>query len=200
MQKLTGLAKTWYESLHSILFSWEEWQTKLMNAFPFEQNYGQILEDMLKRRSRSNELIEIYYYEKLALVNQCELMGRRAVDCIIHGISDRTMRSSALALRCEEPDQLLKFLLSNSKELSSQLPSIRDRNNGSAIDDKQNNRTNVNGNQNLYCYNCKEKGHPYSRCSKPLIKCSHCNKVGHQQEACKQDTENKINEDNNISK
>lgn len=77
MQKLTGLPKTWYESLHSILFTWEEWQTKLLNAFPFEQNYGQILEDMLKRRSRPSELIELYNYEKLALVNQCEIMGRR---------------------------------------------------------------------------------------------------------------------------
>ena len=51
MQKLEGLAKTWYESLNSILFSWTEWQDKLRKAFPCEQNYGQFLEDMLRRKS-----------------------------------------------------------------------------------------------------------------------------------------------------
>lgn len=184
MQKLTGLAKTWYESLHSILFTWEEWQTKLLNAFPFEQNYRQILEDMLKRRSRPNELIELYYYEKLAFVNQCEIMGRRGVDCIIHGISDRTMRSIALALRCEEPDQLLKFLLSHNKELPALKPLFRDRNIGT-VNDKGNNSTGLKVNPTLYCFNCKEPGHPFSRCSKPLIKCSLCSKVRHKSEACR---------------
>lgn len=184
MQKLAGLAKTWYESLNSILFTWDEWQIKLKSAFPCEQNYGQIIEDMSKRKSRPNESIEIYYYEKLALLNQCEITDRRAVDCIIHGISDRTMRSSALALRCAEPDELLKFLLSNNKELSVQNQFIRDRN-VSGVENKQNNRTSSKINQNLYCYNCKEKGHPFSKCPKPLTKCSHCNKVGHKLETCR---------------
>ncbi|XP_038212063.1 serine/arginine-rich splicing factor 4-like, partial [Zerene cesonia] len=68
MQKLSGLAKIWYESQSSILYSWSEWQTKLLNAFPCEQNYGQLLEDMLKRKSRINEPIQNYFYEKLSLL------------------------------------------------------------------------------------------------------------------------------------
>lgn len=183
MQKLAGLAKTWYESLNSILYSWEEWQIKLSNAFPSEQNFGQLLEDMLKRKSRPNELIENYYYEKIVLLNQCEIYGRKAVDCVIHGISDRTIRSSALALRCEEPDQLLKFLLSNNKEL--QQPPVRDRNTFIVEDRQGGNRANLKTISSLYCYNCKEKGHPFSRCIKPLLKCTHCNKIGHKSEICR---------------
>lgn len=192
MQKLTGLAKVWYESLSTILFSWEEWQIKLINAFPSEQNYGQLLEDMLKRKSRPNESIEIYYYEKIALINQCEIKGRRAVDCVIHGITDRTIRSSALAVRCEEPDQLLKFLLSNNKEFPTQFHSFRNRNVGATADDKDSTRTKTDTKtySKLYCYNCKEQGHPFSRCTKPLTKCSHCKRVGHTSDACRlrQDT------------
>lgn len=184
MQKLTGLAKTWYESLSSILHTWEEWQVKLLNAFPSEQNYGQILEDMLKRKSRPNELIENYYYEKVALLNQCEIVGKKAVDCIIHGIGDRTMRSSALALRCEEPDQLLKFLLSNNKELSVQQPPFRDRN-VPTVGDRQSNRAYQSNNSVMLCFNCKEKGHPFTRCPKPLLKCTHCDKIGHKAEVCR---------------
>jgi hypothetical protein len=185
MQKLSGLAKTWFESLNTILFTWDEWQAKLVNAFPSEQNYGQLLEDMLKRRSRQQEPIEIYFYEKLALLNQCEIVGRRAVDCLIHGIVDKTMRSSALALRCEEPDQLLKFLMSSNKEPSIQFPPARDRN-VSGADDKTHNRIGSKVNPNIFCYNCKEKGHIYTRCSKPLLKCSYCQKIGHKSEMCRQ--------------
>jgi hypothetical protein len=81
---------------------------------------------MLKRRSRLNEPIEVYFYEKLALLNQCEIWGKRAVDCIIHGINDKTIKSSALALRCSEPDQLLQFLLSNRETVISH-PQFRNR-------------------------------------------------------------------------
>ncbi|KAJ8737072.1 hypothetical protein PYW07_000343 [Mythimna separata] len=113
MQKLQGLAKTWYESLNSLLFTWSEWQHKLRCAFPFDQNYGQSLEEMLRRKSKFDEPLETYYYEKLALLNHCDIDGKRAVECIIHGLSDSTMRSSANAIRCTQPDQLLQFLMSN---------------------------------------------------------------------------------------
>ncbi|PZC75624.1 hypothetical protein B5X24_HaOG205900 [Helicoverpa armigera] len=196
MQKLQGLAKTWYESLDSILYSWNEWQTKLINAFPCEQNFGQSLEDMLKRRCKFNEPIENYYYEKLALLNQCEITGKKAVDCIIHGINDRTLRSSALALRCVEPDQLLKFLSSNSKESFSQQISNNNRNLNSTNNDKTNNKFNSKGpvNQYIRCYNCKEIGHPYQKCTKPLVRCNKCNRVGQCVESCSETgTTNKPN-------
>nr|XP_049696722.1 uncharacterized protein LOC110378482 [Helicoverpa armigera] len=196
MQKLQGLAKTWYESLDSILYSWNEWQTKLINAFPCEQNFGQSLEDMLNRRCEFNESIEIYYYEKLALLNQCEITGKKAVDCIIHGINDRTLRSSALALRCVEPDQLLKFLCSNNKESLTQQISNNNSNLNSTNNDKPNNKFNSNGpiNQNIRCYNCKEIGHPYQKCTKPLVRCNKCNRVGQCIESCSESgTTNKPN-------
>lgn len=187
MQKLQGLAKTWYESLNTILFNWSEWQEKLIKAFPCEQNYGQSLEDMLRRKSRYNEPIENYFYEKLALINQCEITGKRAVDCIIHGLSDKTIKSSALALRCTEPDQLLQFLLSN-KDHSYQ-PTFKNKlttdnlnSNGSKPQGRGNPRLNIH--TGLFCYNCKERGHPYLQCTKPLLKCEYCQKIGHTLENC----------------
>lgn len=158
MQKLQGLAKTWYEGLNSILFNWAEWQEKLLAAFPCEQNYGQSLEDMLKRKSKINEPIEVYFYEKLALLNQCDIVVKRAVDCVIHGLSDRTLKTSALALRCTNPDQLLKFLISN-KDAVQMTPSnfrhryvqdVRALNSGN-IDNKRPAVT--SGNPTLFCYN-----------------------------------------------
>lgn len=190
MQKLQGLAKTWYEGLNTILFTWPEWQEKLTNAFPCEQNYGQSLEEMLQRKSRYNEPIERYYYEKLALLNQCDITGKRAVDCIIHGISDKTMKSSALALRCTVPDQLLSFLLSNRDTSSTQLFLSRNKASGGigSSEKDQSNRMNpraTSSGMGVYCYNCKERGHPYLKCPKPLIKCNKCNLIGHKTEVCR---------------
>lgn len=187
MQKLQGLAKNWYESLNSILFTWVEWQQKLVNAFPYEQNYGQSLEEMLKRRSKYNEPIELYYYDKLALLNQCDIEGKRAVDCIIHGLSDKSLKSSALALRCTHPDQLLQFLISN-KETSQFLDRSTHKNrlgsNANNVVSHKHNTGNFQG-DNIFCFNCKEYGHPFLRCQKPLIKCSLCFRVGHKAEQCK---------------
>lgn len=134
---------------------------------------------MLRRRSRFNESI------KLALLNQCEITGKRAVDCIIHGISDRTMKSSALALRCVEPVQLLRFLSSQTTP-PQMLPRERNFN---KLENKINNNTTSKLNQGVFCYNCKEKGHPYKKCLKPLIRCNSCNKIGHRSDSCTEKSE-----------
>lgn len=202
MQKLQGLAKTWYQSLTTILYSWTEWQDKLLKAFPCEQNYGQSLEDMLRRRSRFGEPIENYFYEKLALLNQCEISGKRAVDCIIHGLTDRTAKSSALALRCSEPDQLLQFLLSNKDNFNQNTARNKNSDHSSSADTNQQNRTNstAGGNSSLFCYNCKEKGHPYLKCPKPILKCNTCHKIGHKTESCQSKSENSTTKLNNVPK
>lgn len=110
LQKLVGLAKRWFESLPTVVFSWNEWQAKLKRAFPSEENYGRLLEEMLARTTRVDEGLREYFYDKLNLLNRCEIKGKRAVDCVIHGITDRSVRSGAQALNCEEPEDLLNFL------------------------------------------------------------------------------------------
>ncbi|KAJ8726711.1 hypothetical protein PYW08_015108 [Mythimna loreyi] len=184
MQKLQGLAKTWYEGLNSVLFNWQEWQDKLMNAFPCEQNYCQVLEDMLKRRSRYNEPIEVYFYEKLALLNQCDIVEKRAVDCIIHGISDRTLKSGALALRSSHPDQLLQFLMS-SKDSYQRFDRNHNKNKTDNFSTLNSQPIRSGAKSFSGCYNCKERGHGFLHCPKPLIKCTKCNKVGrHTVDSC----------------
>lgn len=204
MQKLQGLAKTWYEGLNSILFSWPEWQDKLIAAFPYEQNYGQSLEEMLRRKSRPNEPIEVYFYEKIALLNQCDIDGKRAVDCVIHGLSDKTLKTSALALRCSHPDQLLQFLMSNKDSGHSQMFNGRgdfknrfgqdNRASGSGVSYDRTNtdvkKPNTLVNPGLFCYNCKERGHPFMKCPKPLLKCLNCQRFGHKTENCTSKSDN----------
>lgn len=81
LPKLNGLAKKWYQGLPSVLYNWTEWIQKLKLAFPSNENYGDLLTTMLKLRCRLGQSLEHYYYDKIALINKCEITGKKAVGC-----------------------------------------------------------------------------------------------------------------------
>lgn len=193
LQKLAGLAKKWYESLPTLNFSWQEWQCKMKKAFPSEENFGKLLEEMLNRKSRSDETLRDYFYDKLSLLSRCEISGRKAVDCIIYGIADVSVRNGAQALKCSEPEDLLNYLASqqiNQTKENSRHPSSSNNN---SIFRRRDFRTGFNGqNRNLptnrgndiTCFNCQERGHSYINCTKPLVKCVKCGRIGHNFDNC----------------
>lgn len=187
LQKLDGNARMWYDSLPDMLPTWKEWQDKLVLSFPFEQNYGKLLDDMLKRKPKIGEPIENYFYEKMSLLNQCKISGKFAVDCIIYGLQDRNLRTTAQSLGCTEPEQLLKFL-SSSKE-QYYVPSNRA---DSKIPTKFNNE-NFKSKTSQICFNCHERGHIVINCPKPITKCTICSKVGHLAEKCFKNKDNNNN-------
>ncbi|KAL0882552.1 hypothetical protein ABMA27_001008 [Loxostege sticticalis] len=184
LPKLKGVAQRWYEGLSSVLFSWEEWQTKLLTAFPSEENYGQMLSDMLAKRARFGDSLETYFYDKIALINRCGITGRRAVECILHGVDDRSVRLGAEAVQYDNPDKLLAYLRNarNSRPQSDRRPGKPNQPIGRAQDNtaKQGNKPR--------CFNCKQEGHSVSQCTLPLKKCDKCHKLGHETEQCYSNT------------
>ncbi|CAH2216071.1 jg26524, partial [Pararge aegeria aegeria] len=183
LQKLVGLAKKWFEALSTVVFTWDEWQVKLKKAFPSEENYGRLLEEMLNRTSRSDESLREYFYDKIGLLNRCEIIGRKAVDCIVYGISDRSIRNGAQAQNSSEPEDLLNFLASQRHQ---QLLTSKSREHTTQKSSSGNPGANSNGaNSSITCYNCRSKGHPYFRCTKPILKCKRCNRIGHDNDGCK---------------
>lgn len=186
LQKLTGLAKRWFETLPSVVYSWSEWQIKLQKAFPSEENYGRLLEEMLSRTSRNDESLREYYYDKLSLLNRCEISGKKAVDCIVHGLSEGSIKSGAQTLDCREPEGLLNFLCSQrSQSLNQNENRNYSRGNQRTINRNRNDANQSNRNNNVNCFNCRLKGHPYYKCPKPLIKCKRCYRIGHDSDDCK---------------
>ncbi|KAF9803200.1 hypothetical protein SFRURICE_018351 [Spodoptera frugiperda] len=111
------------------------------------------------------------------------------------------MKSSALALRCSHPEQLLQFLMSN-KDSSNPLDrfNVLAKNrfgstpvgNNSGV--KYNNKNNNSGDiTDPFCFNCKERGHVFRKCPKPLVRCNQCHRVGHKVEKCPAKAEDKNN-------
>lgn len=191
LPKLTGHAQKWYQGLQTILLTWSEWQERLIRAFPSETNYGVLLTEMLERRMRIGESVDDYYYEKITLLNACEIRGKKAVDCLIYGIDDRMIRSSASSARLSDPEDVLKFLKDLGRE--SDFRFNRQKTNFTNSRDIVCSKCNKIGHRGaqcrsvvseVTCYNCKEKGHTYNKCNKPIIKCDICHRFGHKSDDC----------------
>lgn len=191
MPKLGGIAKTWYQGLPSLLHSWAEWKVKLRESFPTRENYAELLSEMLSKRVRFGEPLDLYYYSKMNLLNRCEITGKRAVDCLLAGIDDRNVRVGGQSAEFTESEQVLKFLKSIKVPDRGGPDTTRNR-------DKRNNNQLANNNKtsdknstsfpnttfNMACYNCNEKGHPFYRCPKPKLHCTNCKLLGHTHRDC----------------
>lgn len=185
MLKLNGIAKTWYQGLPSLLHSWSEWKVKLRESFPTRENYADLLSEMLNKRVRYGESLDLYYYSKMNLLNRCEITGKRAVDCLLAGIDDRNVRVGGQSAEFTEPEQVLKFLKSikmgqdrNNSDAARNRD--RDRRNNQS-NDKASDRSSTNSQKytNMTCYNCNERGHRFFQCPKPKLQCTNCKFLGH---------------------
>lgn len=171
LPKLTGHARKWYEglkkSLETDLLSWSDWQERLSRAFPLESNYAVLLTEMLERRMKIGESVDEYYYGKMMLLNSCEIRGKKAVDCILHGIDDRMIRISASSARVKDPEDLFKIL--KNLCIESNFKTFRQQTANEII-----------------CLKCKKPGHCMSQCSSCTeIICHNCLKALNRCETCR---------------
>lgn len=190
LPRLSGLAKKWYDGLTSVGYTWKQWQEKLLRAFPCEENYGDILAEMLARKSRKNETLEEYYYDKFRLVNRCEISGVKAVDCITQGIFDYNIRMNAQGSSFKEPEEVLSFfrkITTKKEETQGSRPvSARD---WSSSSQQRKMPGQASRDSSYICFNCGDKGHGWIKCPKDLIKCGKCRKVGHTSAKCNNPTD-----------
>lgn len=194
LPRLVGHAKKWYEGLKTIKYTWPEWQDNLKRAFPSDTNYGALLFEMLEKKYRIGDSLDEYYYDKMILLNACDISGKKAVDCIIHGLEDRTIRAGASSARFTQPEDLLKYLKDMCREQRELAPKLNKFKtpiqNASSIVcnicNKSGHRANEcrKSNNYLTCYNCKQTGHRVVQCPKPVVKCDNCRKYGHKTEDC----------------
>lgn len=178
LPKLTGVAKIWYQGLTSLNFTWPEWKEKLKKTFPTVQNYAQILHEMLARKVKHNESLEVYFYHKINLLNRCDITGKKAVDCLLDGLEDKGMRLGAQAANYSRPEDLLSYFKSIKVDdvKDRQMPFVRKLHDNQPDSSKP---------AVIRCFNCNEIGHPSFKCSKPLLTCTICKRVGHQSIDCK---------------
>lgn len=190
LPKLSGVAKTWYQGLSTLLFSWPEWKQKLIESFPCREDYAELLTEMLGKKVKYGESLEQYYYAKINLLNRCKISGRQAVDCLLYGVEDRAVKVGAQAAQFKEPEQVLKYFRS--------VKVVQARSNNDTFAKRFSDRNSTpstsrpgpvqsrfgSGGNSIKCFNCNEMGHPSFKCSKPLVKCTSCDRLGHISSNC----------------
>ncbi|XP_039764514.1 uncharacterized protein LOC120637000 [Pararge aegeria] len=178
LPKLVGTAKKWYEGQPSVLHTWDEWAQKLKSAFPSYENYGHLLTEMLAKRAKFGEDLEEYFYEKLIALNRCGIVGRNAIDCIVYGIDDRSVRYGAEAVGFEDVDKLLGYLRGVKHERS-------DKKSSRPVAETLRKSVKNDLGRVIKCFNCHETGHVISGCKKTIVKCQKCKRIGHDDPECK---------------
>nr|XP_053601985.1 uncharacterized protein LOC128670385 [Plodia interpunctella] len=156
---------------------------------------------MLNRTPKQDESLREYFFDKLCLLNRCDISGKKAVDCIVYGIVDRSIRNGAQALNCSEPEDLLSFLCSQKPQIYVNNNKFKD------ITIQKNNNPSTSSNPNvqnsytdsIICYNCRSQGHPYYKCTKPILKCKRCRRVGHNNDGCKLEPISSITASNSVT-
>ncbi|KAF9818360.1 hypothetical protein SFRURICE_017782 [Spodoptera frugiperda] len=173
LPKLVGHAKTWYQGLPTIRHSWEEWKALLRESFPSTENYAELLTEMLNRKARLGDSLELYYFSKINLLNRCKIFGKQALSL--------TLESNSESIRREGTNRDKRFQSSTSIATSSEPSKI--------VDKTFRNRPKGNA----VCFNCKEAGHMSFQCRKPITKCSECNFLGHDSNTCPKKTSSNSN-------
>lgn len=186
LAKLSGLAKRWYQGLPSLMFNWQQWTEKLKLAFPSTENYGDLLQKMLQLRCKLGQPLDVYYYEKMILINKCEISGQKAVGCLVHGIDDKFIRMSANSCRFNEPEQLFSYLKTLAQSDNYLVHKRK------VTWNRESKPTPTSGNSgvdsvksDITCFNCGEVGHIRSKCTKPMKRCQSCKRVGHTITECR---------------
>lgn len=165
--KLRGLASTWYRGLPSVKFTWTEWKQKLIRAFPSKKDYCAQLEEMLRRKKRSDETMSKYFYEKCAMVSSCKIEGKDAVSCIIGGLADEHLQQVARAGDYPDPEALFEYLRTCKDYPSPRTWHTQNRDRKrkfSGSSSYQKNRPEKER-QPIRCYRCNALGHIASRCT-----------------------------------
>lgn len=111
-----GVARTWYEGLPSITFTWTEWKEQLKLAFTDYTELPERLTTMLARTKGKDESMMQYYFAKLALVISCNIQGKEAAACIAYGIANYSLRMTIKKNDFQTPKELRVFL-SKAEEL-----------------------------------------------------------------------------------
>lgn len=157
----------------------------MIKSFPSSDDYAELLSEMLGRRARFGESLELYFYEKINLLNRLEIEDKRAVDCLLHGIDDRSVRLGVKAANCQEPEQVLIYLQS-IKQRPREPDKIKGSQNKRPKLVTESSSTAGSGSKpiksalsTIICYNCNEQGHYSFKCTKKITKCTVCNKLEH---------------------
>ena len=88
--------------------TWEIFKREIIKSFPGVCDSGEILLKIMSRKKRTNECIENYFYEIVALGKQIQLSEVSIIKYIISGLQNENLKGSLLGSNCSTTNSLLQ--------------------------------------------------------------------------------------------
>ncbi|KAF5299883.1 hypothetical protein FQA39_LY11420 [Lamprigera yunnana] len=154
--RLAGYARQWYLNTGLKCKNWIDLKQSFVSAFPSENDYYYLLSKMVSKKKEERESLTTYFHHKVALLNACDIYGRKAVSCIVGGLPNGTLKDNCKWQNFDDPDLLYQYLRSYSENPNEPPKKI-------AVE-KRPKSTPKKATTNQICYYCKKKGHLVVNC------------------------------------
>lgn len=114
--KLGGSARRWFINSKMMDEKWGTIKSAFKKSFPSDAHFYEQLSTMMNRVKQDNESMSNYFYHKIALINECEFTGIKAVSCLIGGLKNSKLKSFALKQQFQTPEDLYTFLCKSEEQ------------------------------------------------------------------------------------
>lgn len=202
--RLAGAAASWYIARQTEIIDWEKFKIELINSFPSTIDTSSILLKIMTRKRETNECIEKYFYDMVALGKKINLPEKTVIKHIISNINNEVMSTILMSFnhtditlnqllrhikQCEEIQETERQskLLHHKFTFPKQKQFAKSENRFHPFKNNQKTKNNTDRKYNeRRCYKCNQIGHLANTCStKVEKKCYNCNNVGHISRDCK---------------
>nr|XP_029728007.1 uncharacterized protein K02A2.6-like [Aedes albopictus] len=168
---LQGAARLWWNGVQPMVKTWNVFKMKLLEAFPEANDPVSIHEQLMRRRKKSSETIETYFYDQVALGRKGKFDDKAIIKYVIAGIEDvHRAKGVTISMPRSLPELLeqLKWLDGIGGMRSSASESVK-----ASKTEKQ-------------CFRCSKPGHIADQCGeKPKArKCFRCESDRHLAKEC----------------
>lgn len=171
--KLTKIARKWYDlGTGPMLESWPRFREAILKRFERKILFHVAMQKAEARRWNTiKETFHEYAMEKLALVYRMDLPERDIIHLLINGISSRSLRATASALKVESVDEFLEEMHRITAAVAKP-------------ERKHINGVKADKNRDLQCKTCGKKGHTAKQYRSADVVCFFCKTPGYRKPEC----------------
>jgi hypothetical protein len=184
--RLTGMARKWYDSQEYFKAIWKNIKHKLAKQFAKPLPFAKLLKEAALYETHEGQDLGEYCFTKLDKLRALKLKIPESslVDAVIGGVTDENMARTARASRFGDVNELYSYLSTLGEMPRVPRGETRGGFGGKRFHSDQPKKV-TNDKPAIQCFNCHGP-HRVRDCKKPRLECFDCKHLGHIAKNCPQ--------------